>query len=54
MTIMTRPKFMDSPFFVMEFENWHLLPDAPEEVVKEFNEWMASYNKSQEKPEEKA
>ena len=34
-----RPKFMDSPYFVPEFNNWHLLPGAPEEVVKEFEEF---------------
>lgn len=36
----SRPKFMDSPYFVMEEDNWHLKPDAPEDVVKEFNEYM--------------
>lgn len=46
MTTMTRPKFIDSPYFVMEFGNWHLKPGAPEEVVKEFNEWMAAYSES--------
>ncbi len=35
-----RPDFIDSPFFVMEEDNWHLLPGAPEEVIKEFNEYM--------------
>lgn len=24
----------------MEEDNWHLLPGAPEEVIKEFNEYM--------------
>lgn len=46
MTSMVRPDFMDSSYFVMEFDNWHLLPDAPPEVVKEFNEWMAAYNEA--------
>ena len=40
------PKFMDSPYFVMEIGNWHLKPGAPEEVVKEFNEWMDLYSKN--------
>lgn len=31
---------MDSPFFVCEEDNWHLLPGAPESVVKEFKEYM--------------
>lgn len=34
-----RPKFIDSVFFVMEDENWHLLPGAPADVVEEFNEF---------------
>lgn len=36
----SRPKFMDSPYFVMEEDNWHLKEGAPEDVVKEFNEFM--------------
>ena len=35
-----RPDFMDSPYFVCEEDNWHLLPGAPESVVKEFEEYM--------------
>ena len=35
-----RPNFLDSPYFVNEPNNWHLLPDAPPEVVKEFEEFM--------------
>lgn len=34
-----RPKFIDSVFFVMEDENWHLLPGAPDDVVQEFNDF---------------
>lgn len=34
------PKFLDSPYFVDEVDNWHLLPGAPEDVVKEFEEYM--------------
>lgn len=36
----SRPNFMDSPYFVMEEDNWHLKDGAPAEVVKEFNEYM--------------
>ena len=36
------PKFIDSPFFVDEPGNWHLKPGAPDEVVKEFQEFMAT------------
>lgn len=35
------PKFMSSPYFVPEPDNWHLLPGAPEEIVKEFEAFMA-------------
>ena len=37
-----RPDFIDSPFFVMEPDNWHLKDDAPEEVRKEFEEFMGN------------
>ena len=36
----SKPKFMDSPYFVMEFGNWHLKDGAPAEIVKEFNDYM--------------
>ena len=44
MTTMLKPKFIDSPYFVMEVDNWHLKDDAPDEVVKEFNQYMKNYN----------
>lgn len=34
------PKFFDSPYFVPEPDNWHLKPDAPEDVKREFDEYM--------------
>lgn len=36
----SRPHFMDSPFFVMEEDNWHLKEGAPADIVKEFNDYM--------------
>lgn len=36
----SRPKFLDSPYFVDEPGNWHLKPGAPEDVKKEFDEFM--------------
>jgi hypothetical protein len=33
-----RPKFIDSPYY----ENGELKPGAPEEIVKEYNEFMES------------
>ena len=38
------PKFIDSPYFVEEPDNWYLKPGAPEEVQKEFDEFMDKYN----------
>ena len=35
-----RPRFMDSPYFVMEPNNWHLKDGAPESLRKEFDEFM--------------
>lgn len=37
---MPRPDFFDSPYFVMEPDNWHLKEGAPEDVRKEFEEFM--------------
>lgn len=54
MTIIKQPKFIDSPYFVPEFDNWHLEPGAPEEVVKEFNEWMKLYDEVQSTDKDKA
>lgn len=51
-----RPKFFDSPYFVMEEDNWHLKDGAPEDVVKEFNEYMkeTELTPNIEKPVEKS
>lgn len=46
MTITKIPNFISSPYFVMEFGNWHLKPAAPPEVVKEFTEWMKDYDET--------
>lgn len=37
---MARPNFADSPYFVAEEDNWHLKEGAPEDVKKEFEEYM--------------
>ncbi|MBO7518948.1 MAG: hypothetical protein J6T31_07540 [Methanobrevibacter sp.] len=47
----SRPKFMDSPYFVDELFNWHLKKGAPDDVVKEFNEYMAQIDKDDAEPE---
>lgn len=35
-----RPDFLDSTYFVMELNNWHLKPGAPEETIQEFEQFM--------------
>jgi len=42
---MIQPKFINSPYFVAELDNWHLKEGAPEDVKKEFDEYMEVYNK---------
>ena len=37
---MPMPKFFTSPYFVPEVDNWHLTEDAPEDIRKEFEEFM--------------
>lgn len=39
---MLMPKFFKSPYFVMETDNWHLLPGAPKEIQEEFDEFMSN------------
>ena len=38
--MMPMPSFYTSPYFVNEPDNWHLTDDAPEDVRKEFEEYM--------------
>ena len=45
----TRPKFIDSPYFVREDNNWHLKEEAPKDVKEEFEE----YEKYEKELEEK-
>lgn len=44
-----RPGFVDSPYFVPEQDNWHLLPDAPDAVKKEFEEFIEEQKEQNEK-----
>lgn len=41
--------FIDSPYFVPEIDNWHLKEGAPEEVKKEFEEYMKYSDELEEK-----
>lgn len=43
------PSFIDSPYFVVDDAGWHLKEGAPEQVVKEFNEYMEAYQQALEK-----
>lgn len=38
--ITRRSNFIDNKFFVDERDNWHVLPNAPREVRKEFKSFM--------------
>lgn len=44
-----RPDFMDSPYFVGETDNWHLKEGAPEDVQREFDEYMKRDKEAAEK-----
>lgn len=44
------PKFLNSPFLGGEPGNWYLKEGAPEELVKEFSEFMNNRKLSQEVP----
>lgn len=37
---MPMPKFFTSEYFVPETDNWHLKDGAPEDIKKEFDEYM--------------
>lgn len=43
--IVDMPKFFTSPYFVNELNNWHLKPNAPKEVIEEFNNFVKRANK---------
>ena len=44
-----KPDFVDSPYFVGEEDNWHLKEGAPEEVRKEFEEFMEYKRQTEER-----
>ena len=46
---MRAPSFIDSPYFVVDDAGWHLKEGAPEQVVKEFNEYTEAYQQALEK-----
>lgn len=46
---MPMPSFFTSEWFVPEVDNWHLKEGAPEEVQKEFNEYMKAEKEAEEK-----
>ena len=36
-----RPHFIDSKYFYIDEDGWHLAEDAPEDVKKEFEAYMS-------------
>ena len=45
--MVSKPEFIDSPFFYTDDEGFHLKDGAPPEVVKEFNEFMEEYEEAE-------
>lgn len=45
--MVSAPKFIKSPYFVPEVDNWHLKEGAPAEVVKEFEQFMKEQKKAE-------
>lgn len=43
------PKFIESEFFVDTFGDWSIKPEAPEEVIREFNEFMRTQEENNDK-----
>ena len=42
-------EFMKSKWFVPEVDNWHIKDDAPEDVKKEFAEYMKQEEEAKKK-----
>lgn len=42
-----KPGFIDSPYFYVDLEGWHLKPGAPDDVQVEFDEYMDSRRQSE-------
>lgn len=38
------PKFINSPYLIIDEKGWRLKKDAPEELKKEFKEFMNEIN----------
>jgi len=47
------PDFFTSEYFVPEPDNWHLKPNAPEDLKREFEEFMKEKDYDEEAPVEK-
>jgi len=41
------PKFVDSPYFKITKDGWALEPNAPQEIIEEFNAYFESRNNTQ-------
>lgn len=42
------PKFSIDPHFYVDDDGFHLMPGAPDEIQKEFDEFMEEYRKQEE------
>lgn len=43
--IVSSPDFIDSPYLIIDEKGWRLKEDAPEDLKKEFEEFMKSIEK---------
>ena len=46
--IIEMPKFINSKYLIIDEKGWRLKEDAPEDLQKEFNEFMQLINKENE------
>ena len=40
-----RPSFMDTPYFYIDKNGWHIKSNAPEKIKKQFEEYMRNVRK---------
>lgn len=45
------PYWIQSPYIKLEFGNWTLSEDAPEDLKKNFYSWMKQYGEAEESGE---
>lgn len=46
---MPTPDWIDSPYVHLDFDNWYIDEEAPQELKERFYQWMNEYKKLDEK-----